>query len=81
MLADERRDREILLGHMLHWDRKILMIMSGDKAQKEAKRNRGQTHGFFWCAVTELKSELQKSLGVRLGGDVPTPMPFFLAWT
>ena len=51
VLADEQRDREILLGRLPHRDRKILEIMSGDKTQKEAAEELSVTQGYIATAL------------------------------
>ena len=56
VLADEQRDREILLGHLPHRDRIILEIMSGDKTQKDAAEELGVTQGYIASTLKKAKN-------------------------
>ena len=58
VLVNEQIDREILLNHLPHQDRKIMEIMSDGNTQKEAAEELGVTQGYISSALKKADSSV-----------------------
>ncbi len=58
VLVNEQIDREILLNHLPHQDRKIMEIMSDGNSQKQAAEELGVTQGYISSALKKADSSV-----------------------